>query len=71
MIKVVFTSLQTKTSSGIVVNMFNPKANLATLISTLSEGKLFNMLPTVLSVNTRYPETASAKQVNKAIPILQ
>lgn len=28
-------------------------------------------LPTVLSVKTKYPETANAKHVKKAIPILQ
>lgn len=65
------TSLQTNASSGMVVNIFNPNANLATLIKTLSEGKLFRMFPTVLSVNTRYPDTARAKQVKNAIAILQ
>lgn len=65
------TSLQTKASNGIVVNIFKPNANLATLINVLSDGKLFKMFPTVLSVKITYPDTARAKQVQKAIPILQ
>lgn len=38
-------SRHTNASSGIVVNMLRPNASRAILISTLSAGKLFKILP--------------------------
>lgn len=48
------TSLQTNASNGIVVNMFNPKANRAILMNVLSDGKLFNILPIMLRYELRF-----------------
>jgi len=52
------TSLHTNSSSGKVVNMFNPKQKRATLIRVSFGEKLFNIFPCVLSVKTTYPEIA-------------
>ena len=57
------TSLKTNISNGKVVSMFRPKRSLAKFITLSSAGKLFSILPCVLSLKFKKPEYAVVKQI--------
>lgn len=56
--------LATKHSRGRVVNMLKPNRSRATLTMRLSRGKLFKMLPCVLSPKVRNPASAIVMQAS-------
>ena len=64
------TSRHTNSSSGRVVNMFNPKQKRATLIIVSSAAKLFRMLPCVLLVNTRNALMANVRHAARLNAVL-
>jgi len=64
------TSLHTKASSGSVVSIFSPKKSRAMFTIRLSLGKLFSTLPSVLSPNVKYPESAMTRHATNEMPVL-
>ena len=61
----------TNNSKGRVVKQLNPKQNLAKLTIPLSLGKLFSILPIVLSLKTRTPARAMMRHATRLNPVLK
>jgi len=61
----------TKSSMGRVVKQLNPKQNRARFTIPFSLGKLFRMLPIVLSLNTGTPANAIMRHTTRLSPVLK
>lgn len=61
----------TKSSRGRVVKQLKPKQNRARFTIPFSLGKLFRMLPIVLSLNTRTPASAIIRHATRLNPVLK